>query len=335
MIKALAVAAAAASIVSAAACSAAAGGSSSPVAAAGAVTEPPQQIPVICFHDIGTPSPAVGSTDYHSVTLPNFKAEMSLLSREGYHTVTPTQYANWLAGTAQALPPKPVLLTFDDLFTADLTEATPVLREYGFQATGFVVTGYADGAYLNIDNGTNTPHDGPNAYALWSSIEAYAETGTWTFQFHAGLCGHAYMPYAPASCLAGLDLADASAGAFQYYLWNYGQDQARYESRVTAETSAGLADMESRLPGFGPVLFASPFGSWGNGDNPFLIRYWDSKFGVIFTQFIASSDEPTAHADRVRFRLELGYGSQSASYLSGHLVSAAFTRAGSNGTVGA
>ena len=185
-------------------------------------TKVPAQIPVLCFHDIGTPSSVPGSIDYYSVTLANFTAEMAWLSKEGYAAITPAQYTAWLAGKAGTLPAKPVLITFDDAFTNDFTQATPVLQKYGFHATAFIATGYANGDYVGIDNGTNNRTD-PNAYALWSTIVPYAADGTWTIQFHAGECGHAYMPYAPASCLTGLDRAGMTASTFQYYIWNFGQ----------------------------------------------------------------------------------------------------------------
>ena len=296
-----------------------------------------KQIPVLCFHDIGTPSSLVGSIDYYNTTLANFKAEMAWLHSNGYATITPAQYTTWLAGTPETLPAKPVLITFDDAFTTDFTQATPVLQQYGFHATAFIVTGYANGDYLGIDSGTNNS-GGPNAYALWSTIVSYAADGTWTIQFHAGECGHAYMPYAPASCLAGLDQSDMNAGAVQYYIWNFGQTDAQYEARVTAETTAGLAELRAKTgaTASGPsTVFAAPFGAWGNGDDPWLIRYWDSTFGVVFVQYIAKSNEATAHADHVRYRLELGYGAQSASYLAAHISNAAFTIAGSGGTIGA
>jgi len=300
-------------------------------------TRVPTQIPVLCFHDIGTPSSVAGSVDYYNVTLANFTAEMAWLSKEGYATITPAQYTAWLAGKAETLPARPVLITFDDAFTNDFTQATPVLQKYGFHATAFIVTGYANGDYVGIDNGTNST-TGPNAYALWSTIVPYAADGTWTIQFHAGECGHAYMPYAPASCLTGLDQADMTASAFQYYIWNFGQTGAQYQARVTAETTAGLAKIQSEVgvTASGPsTVFAAPFGAWGNGEDPWLTSYWESTFGAVFVQSIAKSDEATAHADHVRYRLELGYGAQSASYLAANISNSAFTIAGSGSTVGA
>ena len=286
------------------------------------------QIPVLCFHGIGTPSSVVDSVDYYNTTLANFKAEMAWLASNGYQTITPQQYTAWLAGKAVTLPAKPVLITFDDAFPND-TQATPVLQQYGFHAVMFVVTGYAAGDYASF--GT--------AYAPWSTIETMASEG-WMIQFHAGECGHAFMPYAPASCLAGLDQSLMTADDYEYYIWNFGQTDAQYEARVTAETIAGLAEIQQKLgypAGWQSTVFAAPFGAWGNGDNPWLISYWDSIFSVVFVQYIAPSDQVTAHADHVRYRLELGYGAQTASYLAANISNAAFTvaGAGSGATTGA
>ena len=277
------------------------------------------QIPVLCFHGIGTPSSVVDSVDYYNTTLANFKAEMAWLASNGYQTITPQQYTAWLAGQAVTLPAKPVLITFDDAFPND-TQATPVLQQYGFHAVMFVVTGYANGDYSSF--GT--------AYAPWSTIETMASQG-WMIQLHAGECGHAFMPYAPASCLAGLDQSLMTADDYEYYIWNFGQTDAQYEARVTAETTAGLAEIQQKLgypAGWQSTVFAAPFGAWGNGDDPWLISYWDSIFSVVFVQYIAASDQATASADHVRYRLELGYGAQSASYLAANISNAAFTRAG-------
>ena len=285
-----------------------------------------KQIPVLCFHGIGTPSSVAGSVDFYNTTLANFTAEMAWLSSNSYATITPTQYTAWLAGTAETLPAKPVVITFDDALPND-TQATPVLQKYGFHAVMFVVTGYANQDYTQF--GT--------VYAPWSTIQTMASQG-WMIQFHAGECGHAFMPNAPASCLAGLNQSLMTADDYQYYIWNFGQTDVQYEARVTAETTAGLAEIQSEAAviASGPsTVFAAPFGAWGNGEDPWLISYWDSTFGVIFVQYIAKRDEATAHADHVRYRLELGYGAQSASYLAANISSAAFTIAGSRGTVGA
>lgn len=281
----------------------------------------PVQIPVLCFHGIGTPSPVAGSVDYYSTTLANLRAEMAYLHRHGYATITPEQYANWQDGIRQLLPAKPILITFDDAFTSD-TEATPVLNEYGFHAVMFVITGYANGDY-------------GSRWASWSTIQGMASEG-WMIQLHAGECGHAALPFAPASCLAGLHQSRVTPAHFQYYIWNFGQPDAQYHARVVNDITVGEAEIQTTLgfqAGWQSTVFAAPFGAWGNGQNPWLLSYWDNIFKVVFVQYISASDQALAHRDHVRYRLELAYGAQSADYLASHIVNAAFTRAGAGSGV--
>jgi peptidoglycan/xylan/chitin deacetylase (PgdA/CDA1 family) len=277
---------------------------------------------VILYHGIGTPSPVTGSVGNYNVTMKNFKADMAALSAAGYATVTPAQYVAWLHGINLRLPAKPVLITFDDAFWSD-TLATPILAQYGFHAVMFVVTGYADGLY-----GTE--------YAPWKVVSALPGEG-WYLQLHAGKCGHGYIPDLPASCLVGLNTAQAGTSQYQYYIWNFGQTDAQFEARVEKDINDGLADLTSHAgfaKGWRSLLFAAPFGAWTDGDNPWLDSYWDSQFSVIFTQQITASVEPAAKEYHVRYRLELGDKAQSAHYLMSNLDNPAFTQAGSTGTVG-
>jgi peptidoglycan/xylan/chitin deacetylase (PgdA/CDA1 family) len=282
----------------------------------------PAQVPVLLYHGIGTPSSVTSSVGNYNVTLANFKADMKALAAAGYATVSPDQYVAWLHGVNDGLPVKPVLITFDDAFWSD-TLATPVLAQYGFHAVMFVVTGYADGVY-------------GSEYAPWKIVAALPGEG-WYLQLHAGTCGHAYLPYAPAVCLAGLDKALIDATHYQYYIWNFGQTDAEFKARVEADITGGLASIARHAgfpAGWRSALFAASFGAWSDGDNPWLDNYWDSQFSVIFTQYIPANAEQAAREYHVRYRLELGYGTQSAPYLMDHLTSPAFTQAGATGTVG-
>lgn len=282
----------------------------------------PNEIPVLCYHGIGTPSSVPGSVGYYNVTLRNFKADMAALAAAGYATITPRQYVAWLKGINLRLPVKPVLITFDDAFWSD-TLATSVMEQYGFHAVMFVVTGYADGLY-------------GSEYAPWKVVASLSRHG-WYLQLHAGKCGHAYLPHAPVSCLTGLQDALIDNSHYEYYIWNFGQSNATFEARVEGDVKNGLADLgrHARFPrGWRSELFAAPFGAWTNGENAWLDSYWDSQFSVIFTQQITASAESAAREYHVRYRLELGYQAQSASYLRSNLQNAAFTRAGASATVG-
>jgi peptidoglycan/xylan/chitin deacetylase (PgdA/CDA1 family) len=72
-----------------------------------------------------------------------FAAQMEYLATTGYHPVTAAELASSRSGGP--LPPRPVVLTFDDAYTDFYSAALPVLRAHGFPATLFVPTAYVGG----------------------------------------------------------------------------------------------------------------------------------------------------------------------------------------------
>jgi peptidoglycan/xylan/chitin deacetylase (PgdA/CDA1 family) len=62
-----------------------------------------------------------------------FRAQMAWLAENGYQPVTLRRVYDAWTGEA-VLPPKPVVLTFDDGYADQVRNAAPVLREYGWPA---------------------------------------------------------------------------------------------------------------------------------------------------------------------------------------------------------
>ena len=73
----------------------------------------------------------------------DFDTQMKYLSENGYHTISPDELYNSLAGTGE-LPDNPVMITFDDGYEDNYVNAYPILKKYGFKATIFVVTSFLD-----------------------------------------------------------------------------------------------------------------------------------------------------------------------------------------------
>lgn len=93
---------------------------------------------------------AVGMLMYHSIGADStrkfrrfvvhpaeFAAQMEYLATAGYHPVTAAELTS-----GGPLPPRPVVLTFDDAYTDFYSAALPVLRAHGFPATLYVPTAY-------------------------------------------------------------------------------------------------------------------------------------------------------------------------------------------------
>ncbi len=103
-------------------------------------------IPVLMYHSI----------DYeknNELRIPKdkFREQMQYLKDNGFHPITLDElYSNIVFNTT--LQDKPIVLTFDDGYSDNYTNAYPVLKEFGFKATVFVITGcIGTGPFLNAD----------------------------------------------------------------------------------------------------------------------------------------------------------------------------------------
>jgi peptidoglycan/xylan/chitin deacetylase (PgdA/CDA1 family) len=76
-----------------------------------------------------------------SVTPDAFAEQMAYLHSVGAHTVTLAQVMSALNG-GLGLPPRSVVLTFDDGHDDFATQAVPIMKRYGFVGTDFVVPGF-------------------------------------------------------------------------------------------------------------------------------------------------------------------------------------------------
>lgn len=101
------------------------------------------RVPVLMYHYVRRPTAVLSRTGVLlSVTPEHFHAQMKEIADLGYSTITPDDLHAAVMGTA-ALPPKPVLITFDDGYRDQYTEAFPVMKEYGIKATFFIISDYA------------------------------------------------------------------------------------------------------------------------------------------------------------------------------------------------
>ena len=102
------------------------------------------KVPILMYHYISQP-PAdadVYRVDL-SVTPDNFRQQLAWLRDNGYTGIDYYDLSLAIVGHIE-LPEKPVLLTFDDGYLDNYTAAFPLLQEYGYKATFFVVTDFVD-----------------------------------------------------------------------------------------------------------------------------------------------------------------------------------------------
>ncbi|MEU5423388.1 polysaccharide deacetylase family protein [Streptomyces sp. NPDC001407] len=103
-----------------------------------------ETVPILMYHAVAE-SPT-RATYGLSVSPDSFAGQMRLLAERGFTSLTAEQLAvAWR--TSAVLPPKPVLITFDDGYEGVHRHALPALVEHGFTATLFASTGWLRGEH--------------------------------------------------------------------------------------------------------------------------------------------------------------------------------------------
>ncbi|MEI6688904.1 MAG: polysaccharide deacetylase family protein [Thermoleophilia bacterium] len=97
-------------------------------------------VPILMYHRIAVlngdePQVTVGLT----VDPGEFQLQMAWLHDHGYHTISQLQLFEALMN-GKALPEKPIMLTFDDGYRGVATVAAPMMSQFGFFGTAYIIT---------------------------------------------------------------------------------------------------------------------------------------------------------------------------------------------------
>lgn len=132
------------------------------VAGTSTVDYPPDlEIPILMYHDIGFPAGGL------TVTPAMLAEQVDTLKSAGYSTVSLDTLLMAMRNEPASLPEKPVVLCFDDAYAKVYSDAYPILKERGFTAALFVITGLV----------------GKQGYVTWEQIDELVEEG-WTVGCH-------------------------------------------------------------------------------------------------------------------------------------------------------
>ena len=94
-------------------------------------------IPILGYHQFED----VPSSQY-AITPTVFQDQMEYLRSNGFHTISLGTLADYISGSIDSLPAKPVVITVDDGWRSGFINAVPILIEKGFTATFFVYTDF-------------------------------------------------------------------------------------------------------------------------------------------------------------------------------------------------
>ncbi|WP_274556534.1 polysaccharide deacetylase family protein [Streptomyces spiramyceticus] len=124
-------------------------------------------VPILMYHAVGH-RPAKAAYRL-SVSPEAFAEQLELLDERGFTPLTTAQLgAAWRGGGV--LPPRPVLITFDDGYEGVHRHALPALAKHGFASTLFVSTGWLRGPY-DTGGALDTMLD-------WDQVRELAAAGT-------------------------------------------------------------------------------------------------------------------------------------------------------------
>jgi peptidoglycan/xylan/chitin deacetylase (PgdA/CDA1 family) len=99
-----------------------------------------KEVPILCYHQIRDWKPTDSKVSKDYIMPPaDLKAELKMLADSGYHTILPDQLYAYLT-KGEALPSKPIMLTFDDTDEDQYTVAWPEMKKYGFKGVFFIMT---------------------------------------------------------------------------------------------------------------------------------------------------------------------------------------------------
>lgn len=117
-----------------------------PVPLAAGVT----RVPILMYHYLSAP-PAGADVIRTDLSVPpdRFESHLAYLREAGYETISFGQLTLALS-RGQALPPKPIIITFDDGYRDNYENAFPLLQEYDYTATFFVFTQPIDTANVGF-----------------------------------------------------------------------------------------------------------------------------------------------------------------------------------------
>lgn len=106
-----------------------------------AVTKVPanfQRLPILYYHSIMTEK-----GNELRIPVEQFEEQMKYLYDNGFHVISLDQMYSALAGGS--LPQKPVVITFDDGYEDNYTNAYRVMKKYNFTGSVFMVSNYVNG----------------------------------------------------------------------------------------------------------------------------------------------------------------------------------------------
>jgi len=135
-------------------------------------------VPILMYHGV------LEDLNDANTTQDNFESQMRMLKENGYQTISVAEY-DLFRQDKFVLPPKPIIITFDDGRKDSYYSTDDIFRQLGFKATIFVASTKA------IDQ--------EPFYLSWQELATMRDSGRWEIEAHGRRSHEVVLASAPGS----------------------------------------------------------------------------------------------------------------------------------------
>lgn len=204
--------------------------------ASAAEPAPAVRVLALSYHDVVERAEEIRE-ERTTITVEQLINQLSWLDAHGFEPITLDQWNAAAAG--DDLPPRPVLLTFDDGYASFAELVLPILKMFDFHAVLAPVTGWVDApAGSTVMYGTEAvPRE---RFLNWDQVREIAASGlveiaSHTHELHRGLTGNAFGNELPAAVSRIWDEASRSYEPEEAYLSRLRRDLTRSRDVIAAQ----------------------------------------------------------------------------------------------------
>jgi len=188
-------------------------------------------LPILMYHRVFDG----GHKSRYIITPKQLEEDLIELKKAGFTAVLPSEVIEFCQGKGK-LPPRPVMLTFDDGHYNNLRYALPLFEEYGFKGVVNVIGKFSQYATTSGDSGRVS-----SSYLTWNEVRQLAESGL----FEIGAHTYNMHDFKPRFGIRRLD----------------GESDEDYR-KAFANDNARLKTALKQKAGVEPTAFAYPFGAY-------------------------------------------------------------------------
>lgn len=222
-----------------------------PLARAETATWPADSFEVLCYHEVRDDVWVL--PDPYAISTRRLVQHFEWLRENGYTVISVDDILAARAGT-KPLPPKAVLLTFDDGYKSFYTHVFPLLKEFNYHAVQGVVGHWidaADGADITAESRNYSRED----IMTWAEVKELSDSGLVEIASHSYNEHHGIQANPQGNQLPALitHIYDATTGKYE--------TDAQYLARVQLDLKKN-AEVIAQHTGKAPRVMVWPYGRY-------------------------------------------------------------------------